>query len=65
MTSSTTRTILKTLAYKTIATAELALIAWLVTGSFKAATNVGGIHLLLSTATYAGFDHVFDLFWAR
>lgn len=57
------RTILKTITYKTIATLELALIAYLVTGSMASATHVGGIHLAFSTLTYAGFDHVFDFFW--
>lgn len=59
------RTVLKTLTYKTIATLELAVIAWFVTGSVASATHVGGIHLVFSTLTYAGFDHVFDGLWSR
>lgn len=57
------KTLIKTLSYKAIATVELALIAWLVTGDVHAASHVGGAHLLFSTLTYFGFDHAFEFFW--
>lgn len=57
------RALLKTVAYKLIATAELAVIAWLVTGSVESAFHVGGLHLALSTVTYFGFEHAFDALW--
>lgn len=57
------RMLVKTIAYKTLATAELSLIAWLITGNLHAAGHVGMAHLALSTFTYAGFDRVFEAIW--
>jgi uncharacterized membrane protein len=58
------RTFVKTVAYKLIATAELALVTWVVTGSLSSASHVGLLHATLSTLTYAGFEHVFESLWS-
>jgi uncharacterized membrane protein len=59
------KTLLKTVLYKLIATIELALVALVISGSFELAGKVGMFHLGVSTLTYAGFDHIFELIWEK
>lgn len=61
--SPAVRTVVKTVSYKIIALLELALLAWILTGSVELATKVGFLHLSVSALTYAAFDHGFETVW--
>jgi uncharacterized membrane protein len=55
-TTAATRTLAKTLAYRTVSLAVTAGVGYGLTGSFKLAASLGLMNLTVNSAVYFGFE---------
>lgn len=53
-------TLAKTLAYRVVSLANTAAIGYWMTGSLKAAASLGLANLVINSALYFGFEHVWS-----